>query len=120
MKEMRSKGLCYTCDEKWNPSHVCKNPKLYLMKDIEVQQAENENEVFFDFMEGGRAKEEKLSEKYLGNLEISIHTISGSPSPNTVRIVGTVQQQVVIILVDRGVLTTFGIPLLQGRLSCSN
>lgn len=32
--------------------------------------------------------------------EISIHAISGSPSPNTMRLVGMIQRQVVVILVD--------------------
>jgi hypothetical protein len=31
MREMRAKGLRYTCDEKWNYAHICKTPKLYLM-----------------------------------------------------------------------------------------
>jgi hypothetical protein len=34
--------------------------------------------------------------------KISIHAISGSPSLNTMRIVGTIQQQLVVILVDSG------------------
>jgi hypothetical protein len=32
--------------------------------------------------------------------EISIHAISGSPSPNTMRLMGMIQRQVVVILVD--------------------
>ena len=36
MKKRRSKGLCYTCDEKWNLAHVCKVPKIYIMQGGEV------------------------------------------------------------------------------------
>lgn len=32
MKERREKGLCYYCDDKWNPFHICKIPKLYSMQ----------------------------------------------------------------------------------------
>ncbi len=28
MKERCDKSLCYNCDEKWNPAHKCKPPKL--------------------------------------------------------------------------------------------
>lgn len=31
MKERRYKGLCYFCDEKWNPRHKCETTKLYFM-----------------------------------------------------------------------------------------
>lgn len=31
MDEKRKKCLCYHCDEKWNPSHVCKSPKVCLL-----------------------------------------------------------------------------------------
>jgi 2-polyprenyl-3-methyl-5-hydroxy-6-metoxy-1,4-benzoquinol methylase len=38
--------------------------------------------------------------EHVGNPEMYIHTISGTPTPNTMRIVGTIQQQIVVILVD--------------------
>jgi hypothetical protein len=46
-KEIRSKGICYTCDEKWNPAHVCKVPRIYMMQGGEVQQVDYANENFF-------------------------------------------------------------------------
>lgn len=35
----KKKELCNHCDEKWNPPHVCKNPKVYLLqeKNCEVE-----------------------------------------------------------------------------------
>lgn len=35
MDERRKKGLCSHCDEKWNPSHNCKSPKIYLLQGSE-------------------------------------------------------------------------------------
>jgi hypothetical protein len=32
LKERRAKGLCYYCDAKWNPSHHCQGPKIYLLE----------------------------------------------------------------------------------------
>jgi hypothetical protein len=37
-----------------------------------------------------------------GNPEISVHVILGTSTPNTMRIVGAIQQQRVVILVDSG------------------
>jgi hypothetical protein len=91
MKERRSKGLCYTCDEKWNPAHVCKVHKIYMMQGGEVQQSDYANEVFFDLVEGVVAMEDKQCGEHAGNSEISIHAISRTPTPNTMRIVGTIQ-----------------------------
>lgn len=32
MDEKSRKGLYYHCDEKWNPTHVYKKPKVYLLQ----------------------------------------------------------------------------------------
>lgn len=37
--EKRRKGLCYHCEEKWGPGHVCKKPKVYL---IQVEDSNGE------------------------------------------------------------------------------
>jgi len=47
MKERRDKGLCYNCDDKWNPTHKCKFPKLYLMYGSEASTGEILDEIFF-------------------------------------------------------------------------
>lgn len=31
MEERKKKGLCYNYDEKWGPSHNCKNAMLFLL-----------------------------------------------------------------------------------------
>lgn len=48
MKERRDKGLCYNCEEKWNPSHKCKSPKLYLMQGSELFSEEKSDDIFYD------------------------------------------------------------------------
>ena len=36
MEERKKKGLCYNCDDKWGPSHKCKNTKIFLLEGIEL------------------------------------------------------------------------------------
>ena len=35
MKERRKKGLCYYCDEKWQPKHKCKGLKLFMIDEVQ-------------------------------------------------------------------------------------
>lgn len=48
IRERREKGLYYSCDEKWNSSHCCKSPKLYLIHGHELCADEKLEEVFYD------------------------------------------------------------------------
>ena len=83
---------------------MCKVPRIYMMHGGEVQQGNYADEVFILFyyylVEGVVAVEDQQCVEYVGNLEISIHAISGTPTPNTMRIVGIIQHQRVVILVD--------------------
>uniref|UniRef100_A0A2N9GCJ4 Ty3 transposon capsid-like protein domain-containing protein n=1 Tax=Fagus sylvatica TaxID=28930 RepID=A0A2N9GCJ4_FAGSY len=38
--ERRKKGLCYNCDERWSSDHRCKDRKLYLIEEVEDEEAE--------------------------------------------------------------------------------
>ena len=41
IEERRKKGLCYYCDEKWQPKHKCKGLKLFMTDEVqEVNQVE--------------------------------------------------------------------------------
>jgi hypothetical protein len=59
--------------------------------------------------------EDQQCGEHVGNLEISIHAISGIPTPNTMRIIGTIQQQRVVILVDLGSTHNFLDPSVVKR-----
>ena len=34
MEERRKKGLCFNCDEKFQPGHQCKSAKLFLLEGL--------------------------------------------------------------------------------------
>jgi hypothetical protein len=115
MTERRAKGLFYSCDDKWNSSHICKTPKLYLMTEVEIQQGEPVEEVFFDSIDGANMVDEQNSVECVETPKISIHAILGSPSPNTMRIVGIIQHQMVVILVDSGSIYNFLDPAIVSK-----
>ncbi|XP_035546666.1 uncharacterized protein LOC118348677 [Juglans regia] len=77
MNEKRLKGLCFNCDEKWNPLHTCKTPRIYLL-DVNEELCEEEKEL--PVVE----KEEKLVMETPANskdeLETSLTAIAGTPT----------------------------------------
>lgn len=40
MQERRERGLCYHCDEKYQPRHKCSKPRLYVLEGIEWGEKE--------------------------------------------------------------------------------
>ncbi|XP_042958052.1 uncharacterized protein LOC122293563 [Carya illinoinensis] len=109
MDEKRKKGLCYHCEEKWNPAHVCKTPRVYLMqvenvgdKAIEVEEVINEPPI----------TSEQLVTDEGEAVEVSIHAISGCSTSNAMKLLGRVGSCVVEILVDSGSTHNFLDPLV--------
>jgi hypothetical protein len=92
MSERRKKGLCYNCDERWSLDHRCKNRKLYLMEEVEDEEAElieiEEEEV-----------EAKLEDK---KAEITLCALLGSTSPSTMRVITILNGQKTVVLLDTG------------------
>jgi hypothetical protein len=87
-------GRCYSCDSKWSRDHVCSVLKLFLieamgeidkdkMSDI-PQEKDDPNEFFLEIF-----------------FEISLNALICTPSPKTMRIVGILMYQQVIILIDK-------------------
>jgi hypothetical protein len=119
MRERRQRGLCYNCDEKWNPSHKCQTPKIYLMHGMEVLGEEKGEDVYYDSSTG----EEMIQLPEIQECtdpEISLYAISGSLSPKTMRLVGKLKNQLVVILIDSGSTHNFIDPAVakKARLPC--
>jgi hypothetical protein len=90
MSERRKKGLCYNCDERWSSDHRCKNRKLYLMEEVENEEAElieiEEEEVEVEL------EDEKA--------EITLCALLGSTSPSTMRVIAILNGQKIVVLLD--------------------
>jgi hypothetical protein len=94
MEERRKKGLCYDCDAKWQYGHRCQNPKLFLLEALEVLEVNPTLEV---------EKEDLMEVSYEEeNPEISLHAITGSNHPNTMRLIGWIGNHKIIVLIDSG------------------
>jgi hypothetical protein len=90
MEEKRKKGFCYSCDAKWSRGHVCEgDPKLFLIEEVETEELEEIDKATLQEV----TKEEPV---------ISLNAITGTPTPKTMRVVGTMKGQQVIVLVDSG------------------
>ncbi|KAF5481507.1 hypothetical protein F2P56_002149 [Juglans regia] len=99
MDEKRRKGLCYHCDEKWNPLHKCKSPKIYLLQGSEDEGDEQEVLQVDEIV--GKTQPETLSSNN-EQPEISLAAIAGTPTSKTMRVVGSILGEQVIILLDSG------------------
>jgi hypothetical protein len=105
MRERRDKGLCYNCDDKWNPAHKYKTPKLFLIHGLELPTKEIFEEIYYDSKD---SMEHSPPATALATIpttiepKISLNAISGSLSPRTMRLEGLVKNQRVVILIDSG------------------
>jgi hypothetical protein len=92
MSERRKKGLCYNCDERWSSDHRCKNRKLYLMEEVEDEEAK------LIEIEEEEVEAELEDEK----AEITLCALLGSTSPSTMRVIAILNVQKTVVLLDTG------------------
>ena len=88
MKEHRDKGLCFNCDEKFALGHRCK--KLFFIERCWLKE---------DSGDGIGDIEEKEDSN---ELEISLHAMASSPTPQTMQIHGVINQQSLVVLINSG------------------
>ncbi|KAJ1428448.1 Retrotransposon gag domain [Sesbania bispinosa] len=105
MQLRREKGLCYTCDEKFSPSHKCPN-KQYLLLQVEENdniQPEPDSPDHFSESETHGTQEHHLS----------YNALSGSSGLGTMQFQGYINGMLVQVLLDGGSSDNF----LQPRLA---
>jgi hypothetical protein len=109
-KERRGKGLCYYCDEKYSIGHRCKWPQLFMIEDYPYDENSEEDQLEAELIEV--------------TPEISFHAIAGAEHPQTIRVLGKLQNKSLIVLIDGGsthnfidqvIATRFGLPIVKDR-----
>ncbi|CAO2144897.1 unnamed protein product [Urochloa humidicola] len=89
----RAKGLYYKCGVKWNPGHKCASTvSIHVVEEL-WQMINGDSEVSFD-VDGSDSGEELMA--------ISVYAAQGTESLKTVRMVGNILKQEVIMLIDSG------------------
>ncbi|XP_074277350.1 uncharacterized protein LOC141600986 [Silene latifolia] len=87
----KAQGICFYCDEKFTPQHVCKNKRqLFVLETEEGCEEEEEPEECDEETEPGQIA------------QISIHALAGQSHCQTMRIPGQVGRKTLSILVDSG------------------
>ena len=98
-KEKRAKGLCFTCDEKFTPEHVCKN-KHYRYMIIE-EDDENREE---DEAGAGLGLDGDPEGSFM---KLDVITFAGLSTSKSLRLWGRVQDTKVRVLIDTGASHSF-------------
>lgn len=104
IQEKREKGLCFSCDEKWNSSHRCKN-RVLIMCGEEGSEDKQDN--------GGSEEEDAATEE---ELEVSFNTFSNSLNPQIFRIMAYHGLEKLEVLIDTGSNNNFIQEALVARL----
>ena len=86
MQARCDKGLCYNSDEKFVPSHECKNQQVYMLKTMLESKDVEEN------------KEAATRETQQTVPKISLHELSRVDTPQTMRVHGMTQGKPLHIL----------------------
>lgn len=91
LQEKYRKWLCYRCDEKFGPGHICANKQLrvILMEEGSGAESEEEEEV-----------SEEESAKEVKTLQLSMYSISGLTTKKSIKLCGRIGEKQVVILID--------------------
>ncbi|VFQ99596.1 unnamed protein product [Cuscuta campestris] len=105
--ERGKKGLCWFCEEKWDPTHHCKRRFLALMGPDDE-----------DMAAGAEPDEHPITEDLVITGDISsLHSLAGSPSPRSLRLTGNINNSPVHVLLDGGSTHNFIHPTVAEKLS---
>jgi hypothetical protein len=100
MEERRRKGLYYYYNDKYSPTHRCLKGKVFLMEGCELM---HRDQIFSSKIDCDDSGLELQIQEEVGEVqqpEISLHAITGSPNPKTMRLIGTIKSHEITILVD--------------------
>jgi len=105
MVECQLKALCYNCDDTYFPGHKCKEQNLFMAISEDVSEEEVEAPPMAESPEhthmtppGDPPDVEPI---------ISLNSLTGFSTPQTLRIIGYIKHRKVIILVDSGITHNF-------------
>ncbi|XP_019177711.1 PREDICTED: uncharacterized protein LOC109172915 [Ipomoea nil] len=99
--QLREQNRCYRCFDPWSPGHKCKSPTFNIIEGVESQEIEEESM--------GNQMEENETGIILEDeeVEVTLNAVIGGESMNTIKLLGLIGKQIVVILVDSGSTHSF-------------
>lgn len=102
LQHKREKGLCYRCDDKWSVGHRCRRKELSVLLS---QEDEDEDEELSTRIQLQEEFKELTADPT--HAKISLNTVMGLTSPKTFKMLGTINNQKVVVMVDPGATHNF-------------
>lgn len=103
--DRKQKGLCFHCDQKFEPGHNCRKKNLYIIMNAEnTSPAQDTKElalIWEDDNPTGETTETEATSK------ISLHAITGSKGSGTLKVQGFLLGRKINILLDSGSSNNF-------------
>ena len=101
-QDRRDKGLCFHCEEKFNPGHKCK-------KQLNILIVHDEDEDFTDTTESdwSPADGETVTTNSIFTACVSCNSVSGLSKHSTMKLEGELFDQRIVILIDPGATHNF-------------
>jgi hypothetical protein len=100
MVECQLKHLCYNCDDKYFPRHKCKEQKIFMSISEDISEEYEETPPVSESSESIDITPSSNPPKV--ELVISLNSLTGFSSPQTLKLIGYIKHRKVIILVDSG------------------
>jgi hypothetical protein len=105
MVERQLKRLCYNCDDKYFLGHKCKEQKLFMSISEDISEEDVETPLVSESPEITDIT--PPSDPLEVELIISLNALTGSPAPQTLKLIGYIKHRKVVILVDSGSINNF-------------
>jgi hypothetical protein len=105
MAECQLKGLCYNCGDKYFPGHKCKEQNLFMAISKEISEEDDETPSMSKSPESTDTN--PPSDPPEVEPTISLNALIGFSAPQTLKLIGYIKHQKVIILVDSGITHNF-------------
>ena len=116
--ERKRKGLCMWCGQKFVQGHNCIRSQLYHILIDDTTANEGEPEEFQDCMDSMEEGEHKEDSEVISPT-ISLHALLGVEGCQTMRIMGKIKNQTLVMLVDSGSTHNFMDQTVARKLKCA-
>ncbi|CAA7053502.1 unnamed protein product [Microthlaspi erraticum] len=106
LAKWKAEGLCFKCDEKFVYPHQCAKRELMVLL---VLEDGSEELLTCDW-------EEDPALEMMEIAELSLNSIAGISSPHTIKLIGTIEGEPVVVMIDSGTSHNFVSESMLGRL----